>query len=147
VAARDGEMSADRPAARCLCIVMACADIDEADQVSRQLQQLDSGYLVTYRRAADLVRNAPAGQVALVILATKDSPKTVSRTLKWLRHRWSRCPITVVGDLGSGELELAARKEAALYLARPVGSEQWKALLTHALGQGRLRQAEYGHRL
>jgi DNA-binding NtrC family response regulator len=125
---------------------MACADMSEADLIGQQLEQLHSGYLVTYRRAEEIVRNTPAGKVALVILATQDSPAVLCRTLKWLRRRWPRCPITVVGDLGGGEMELAARKEAACYLTRPVDPEQWKALLSHALGQAAERQLDDGRR-
>jgi DNA-binding NtrC family response regulator len=125
---------------------MVCADMSEADQISRQLEQLDGGYLVTYRRAEDLVHNSPAGRVALVILATNDSAVVLGRTLKWLRRRWPRCPITVVGDRGGGETELAARKEAACYLTRPVDPEQWRALLVHALGQIVPRQLDDGRR-
>ena len=106
----------------------------EADEVGRRLLELNNGCLVTYRRAEDLMSNAPAGKVALVILATSDSPEVICRTLKWLRRRWPRVPITVVGDVGGGELELAARKEAACYLTRPVGDQQWRAIVAHALG-------------
>jgi DNA-binding response OmpR family regulator len=114
---------------------MVCTDISEAELVSRQLSELNSGCLVTYRRAEDLIRNAPMGRVALIILATSDAPAAIGRTLKWLRRRWPRCPITVVGDQGSGELEMTARKGAACYLTRPVTPEQWTAVLTHVLGQ------------
>jgi hypothetical protein len=120
--------------------------MSEADQIGRQLEQLDGGYLVTYRRAEDLVRNSPVGKVALVILATQDGPAVLGRTLKWLRRRWPKCPVTVVGDRGGGETELAARKEAACYLTRPVGPEQWRALLVHALGQPAPRQLGNGRR-
>ena len=147
MSARDQDGPALRPATGCLCIVMACTDMNEADQVSRQLLQFDSGYLVTYRRASDIVRNAPAGKVALVILATEDHPQVICRTLKWLRRRWPRCPITVVGDRGGGDLEMTARKEAACYLTRPVSPEQWRALLTHAMGLTRQGRVDHIERL
>ena len=134
MSARDQRQSAFRPAHRCPCIVLICADMREADEVGRRLLELNNGCLVTYRRAEDLMSNAPAGKVALVILATSDSPEVICRTLKWLRRRWPRVPITVVGDVGGGELELAARKEAACYLTRPVGDQQWRAIVAHALG-------------
>ena len=124
-----------RPAAGSLCIVMACADMSEADLVSRQLQELNKGCLVTNRRAEDLMCNAPAGMVALVILATTDAPTVLARTLKWLRRRWPGCPITVVGDVGSGRHEMVAREGAAWYLTRPVSAEEWAAILSHALGE------------
>lgn len=136
VDAREKAASALRPTnRRCLCIVMACTDMSEAELVSRQLLQLNNGCLVTYRRAEDMLFNAPTGKVALIILATADAPVIVGRTLKWLRRRWPRCPITVVGDAGGGELEMTARKGAACYLTRPVNAEQWTALLAHALAE------------
>ena len=97
--------------------------------------QFSTGCLVTYRRAEDLLHNAPAGRVALVILATDDAPSVISNTLKWLRRRWAHCPVTVVGDLGSGEHEMAARLGGANYLTRPVQPEQWLAVLAHVLGE------------
>ncbi|MFB3891769.1 MAG: hypothetical protein ACE15C_07070 [Phycisphaerae bacterium] len=108
--------------------------MSEADQVGRQLSELNTGCLVTYRRIEDLAQNAPAGKVALIVLATDDEPAVTGRTLKWLRHRWPRCPVTVVGDTGCGEHEMAAREGGACYLTRPVRCEEWAALLTHVLG-------------
>jgi len=130
---RDYVSSALRPAKGGLCILMACTDMREADQVGRQLLEVNSSCLVTYRRAEDFMRNAPSGRVALVILATSDTPVVLGRTLRWLRHRWPRCPVTVVGDVGEGEHELAARKGGAYYLARPVSDEQWASILSHVL--------------
>ncbi len=117
----------------CVCILMACADASEADQVGRQLLKLNSGCLVTYRRAQDLMYNAPMGKVALVILGTNESSSTLGRILKWLRKRWPNCPLTVVGDNGGGEQELTARMGGALYLTRPVRAQQWSELLSHVL--------------
>lgn len=125
-----------RPASHALCIVMVCADLSEADQVSRQLSELNTGCLVTYRRVEDLTLNAPTGKVALVILSAQDDPVVMARTLRWLRHRWPRCSVTVVGDAGSTEQELVAREGGAYFLARPVVPEQWAALLGHVLGKG-----------
>ena len=79
--------------------------------------------------------NAPSGRVALVILATSDVPAVLARTLRWLRHRWPKCPVTVVGDVGSGEHEIAARQGGATYLTRPVSDQQWAAVLSNVLGQ------------
>ena len=122
-----------RPGGRGVCIVMACADMSEAGQVSRQLLEFNAACLVTYRRAEDLMHNAPSGKVALVILSTQDQPPMIRRTLRWLRLRWPKCPVTVVGDAGSGEHEMTARKGGASYLVRPVRPQQWSALLRHAL--------------
>lgn len=122
-----------RPTDACL-IVMICTDAGEADQVSRQLSELNKGSLVTYRGAEDLFANAPGGKVSLIILATKDQPAKIARILKWLRHRWPRCGLTVVGDVGCGEQEMAAREGGACYLTRPIPPEQWAAMLSHVLG-------------
>jgi len=93
------------------------------------------GCLVTYLKAEDLVLNAPSGPVALVILATDDSAAVLSRTLGWLRTRWPGCPVTVVGNAGSGEHEMAARQHGAMYLTRPVRDAEWSAILSHAIGR------------
>ena len=133
---RDQYRPALRPVGRRLCAVMVCTDASEADHVGRLLSELNSECLVTYRRVQDLVLNAPAGPVALVILATDDAPQTVQRTLAWLRRRWPHCPLTVVADEGCGEHELAARRGGANFLARPVTREQWLAVLSPAAGAG-----------
>jgi len=117
-----------------LCVVMACADREEADQVGRHLWELNTGCLVTYLRAGDLMLNTPSGRVALVILATRESVPVLRRTLEWLRRRWPSCPITVVGDAGCGDHEMAAREGGAVFLARPVTDQQWLAILSHSLG-------------
>ncbi len=124
-----------RPVDRKACIVMVCASVSEADHVGKQLSELNMGCLVTYRRAEDLMYNAPTGKVVLVILATADSSPVMGRTLQWLRRRWPRCPVTVIGDEGGGEREITARSGGASYLARPVTAEQWSAMLGHALGE------------
>jgi len=118
-----------------LCIVMACEDASEASQVGEQLLQVNTGSLITYRRAEDVLVNSPAGKIALIILASTDDPATLSRTLRWMRHRWPRCPIAVVGDSGGDPLELAARSGGASYLARPVAAEQWATLVGHVLSR------------
>lgn len=115
------------------CLVMVCNDQNEADQVASLLEQYDSGCLVTYRRAGDLLLNAPHGRVSLVILAGDDTPSVVGRMLKWLRRRWPGCPVTVLGSPESRDLELAARSGGASYLVRPVSTEEWVATVAHAL--------------
>ncbi len=132
--------SAVRPTAGRACIVMACTDMSEADQVGRQLLKFNSGCLVTYRRAEDLMYNAPAGKVALLILATNDEPPLLRRVLWWLKRRWPKCPVTVVGNEGCGEHEMVAREGGANYLLRPVAPQQWSALLHDVLDA--LRKAE-----
>ncbi len=122
-----------------ICVVMACADKGEAEAVSKQLLQLNNGYLVTYRRAEDLVHNQPTGKVALVILSVWDDPAHLGRIIRWLKHRWPTCPVTVVGDEGGGHDEMAARMGGALYLTRPVFPTQWTDLLEHVLQPARAR--------
>jgi hypothetical protein len=111
---------------------MACSDMQEADQVGRCLSELDTGCLITYLKAEDLLLNAPTGVVALVILATDDSVGILQRTLAWLRQRWPRCPIIVIGEAGCGQRERTAREGGAIFLTRPVAPEQWSAVLSHA---------------
>lgn len=136
--AREYGASALRPAAGSMCVVMACSDMREADQVGRCLSELNTGCLVTYMKAEDILRSAPRGRVALMILAARDSAQGLRKTLRWLRNRWPGCPLTVVGDAGGGEYELAARQGGAMFLARPVRSEDWMAVLTHALRVGQV---------
>lgn len=132
-----------RPPTSCLCIVMVCTDMSEADTVSRQLSELNTGYLVTYRKMADLLASTPVGTVALVILASDEAPATLGRTLRWLRDRWPRCPVAVLGDHGGDPHEMAAREGGAFYLTRPVPPEHWGALLSHVLhGQPQQEQRE-----
>jgi len=133
VNARESRRSAHRPTTRGLCVVMVCTGMSEAEQVARRLLEVNSGCLVTYRRAEDLLCNSPTGRVALIILATDEEPSALMRTLKWLGHRWPGCPITVVGEAGSTESEMAARQGGALYLTRPVAAKEWTALFTHVL--------------
>jgi len=116
-----------------LCIVVACGDVAEAAQISRQISQVHKGTLVTYRRADDILLNAPAGRVALIILAADNDPVAIGKTLGWMRRRWPRCPIVVIGNVGGGALEMAARTGGASYLTRPVSAEEWAALVQHVL--------------
>ncbi len=130
---REQVTSAMRPTGQRMCIVMACTDAAEAAMVGRQLAELNSACLVTYRRSEDMLYNLPTGKVALFIIATADTPVVISRTLRWLRRRWPRCQVLVVGDTGSGDYELAARQGGACYLTRPVDTHDWTSILTHAL--------------
>jgi len=118
-----------------LCVTMVCTDSNEAEQVGRCIAELNMGCLVTYRRTQDLISSAPAGQVALVILAAKESAPAFRRALSWLRRRWPRSAFAVLGDAGGGEEEMAARQGGAMYLTRPVPDEQWTQLLAH-VGRG-----------
>jgi DNA-binding NtrC family response regulator len=112
---------------------MACDDLSQAEEVSQRLCQLNTGALVVYGRRADLLSSPPSGRIAAVIVDTHESQAAVCRALEWVRNRWPGCPITVVGDCGGGEQEMAARQGGASYLTRPVTEEQWLSLLGHAL--------------
>lgn len=118
-----------------LCIVMACGGAEEATRVGDEVSQVNSGCLVTYRKAEDVLLNAPAGRVALMILASEDDPDVIVRILRWMRRRWPHCPVVVIGDEGGGPLEMAARTGGASFLARPVSAEQWSALVSHVLSE------------
>lgn len=130
-----------RPVVSRPCIVMVCTDRGEAEQVAWCLSELNKGYMVAYRRAEDLMRNAPTGKVALVILATSEDAVRTGRILKWLHNRWHRCPVTVVGNSGCGGHELAARIGGANYLTRPITAQQWSAMLSHVLDVRRQEEA------
>jgi hypothetical protein len=124
---------------------MACSTRDETADVASALEKVNMGRLVVYRRALDLVQNVPAGRILLAILATREAPAALSETLQWLRRRWPRCPIAVVGDEGAGPHEMAARSGGALFLTRPVPAAHWQAILSHvlmSLPEGEARGAE-----
>jgi len=100
--------------------------------IGQQLSQPDHGCWVGYRRCEDLMGNPPRLEASLVVLATDEAPRALQRTLRWLRGRWPRCSVVVVGDEGCGPQERAAREGAASYLTRPVTPQQWAALRVHA---------------
>ena len=116
-----------------LCIVVACEDAAEAAQMGSQISKVHTGTLVTYRKTGDILLNAPAGRVALIILAADDDPIRLGKTLAWMRRRWHRCPLTVVGTQGNVEQETVARTGGATYLTRPVGPNEWASLVEHVL--------------
>jgi len=134
VCLRDSIAPAKRLGKKGLCVVVICTETCEAKQISHLVSEVNSGYLVTYRRAEDLMRSAPAGRVAMVILANDSDVPMLARTLRWLRHRWPHCPVAVVGDLGCGKHEMTAREGGAFFLTRPVALEEWSSLLDHVLG-------------
>lgn len=116
-----------------LCIVMVYEG-EEPDHVRRQfLDHQKTGRFMTYRRVEDMVLNSPAGRVALVILAGEDDPASIQRTLRWLRHRWPGCPITVVSGAGGVEHEMAARQGGAFYLTSGETVQQLPAMISHVL--------------
>lgn len=114
------------------CVAMACTDESEARQMAQALSKLNTGVLITYRSAADLIRNAPRGAVSMVILAGRERPTEMRTALACLRRRHPYCPVAVIADTGAGEEELAARIGGAIFMTRPVEQEPWSALLAAA---------------
>ena len=111
---------------------MVCGG-EEADQVRSQLLARKTGRLMTYQRVEDMVLNSPTGRVALVVLAVEDDPAAKQRTLRWLRHRWPSCPITVGSGAGGVENEMAARQGGAFYLTSGEAERQLPDMVSHAL--------------
>jgi DNA-binding NtrC family response regulator len=116
-----------------LCIVMACDNAAEAAEVGQQISQVNTGCLITYRKAEDVLLYSPSGKVALIILANLSDPSMLANTLRLIRRRWPHCPIVVIADAGGGAMERAAREGGASFLARPVAPEQWAAMVDHVL--------------
>ncbi len=116
-----------------LCIVVACDDPAEAAQIGQQISQVHTGTLVTYRRPEDILLNPPAGRLVWIVLAAGKDPATIGKTVAWMRRRWPRCPLTVIGEAGSRAMEVAARSGGATYLTRPVSAEAWAGLVRHML--------------
>ena len=75
--------------------------------------------------------NIPTAVVAMVVLATEENPDRLGRTLKWLRNRWPRCQVTVIGNCGGGQYEMVARSGGATFLTRPVSEEDWQAVFCY----------------
>lgn len=119
--------------------IVICAHSDEAEQIGRCLSHLDGGCLLAYERVTDMVRNFPAGDVDLVILATDMAPRVLRKTLKWIKGRWRRCICVVVSSDTCMVTEMAARQYGALYLDGPVYPEQWDGVLC---GVKQLRDAK-----
>jgi DNA-binding response OmpR family regulator len=136
---RDGPnwFPAMRPGRSVGCIVMACDDRDEAQEIGREIVQVNSSCLRAYDGVLEFVEHPPREHVVAVILATRDDPETMGQTLQWTRHRWPRCPVTVVCDTGGEGHEMAARENGANFLPRPVAASQWRAVIRHAIGRER----------
>jgi hypothetical protein len=114
-------------------VAMVCADMSEADLVGLQLLKLKNGHLAAYRRMVDLAMNPPVGNVAITILSINDGPAAIRRSLGWLRHRWPRCSLVVVGKSGAGLHELTARQSGACYFTRPIEPGLLAAMLRNVL--------------
>jgi hypothetical protein len=130
-----GRAPALRPGRWERCIVVVFDDRDEAEAIDRELSQVNSSRLRAYEDLWRLLEHPPCEDVAAVILATRDDPETIGQTLQWARHRWPRCLVTVIGDVGGEGHEMAARENSANFLTRPVTSVQWRAVVRHAIGR------------
>jgi hypothetical protein len=109
---------------------MVCGDQEETGRIEEEFSKVESGCLQVYTKIVDLMNNLPTGRVVSVIVATTDGPSIMGQALSWIRHRWPRCSITVIGDVGCNGLEMAARRNSANFLTRPVTTEEWTAILT-----------------
>lgn len=118
------------PACARPCVVLACRDAQEAEQVGRALLKVNMCVQVTYGRLEDFMLNPPLHQVTVAILATNDPPELTGQALAWIRNRWPRCCIAVVADAGKGASELTARMGGANFLARPVTDDEWAGLFS-----------------
>ena len=131
--ARDLSAPAVQVGKECSVVVIICDDAARAEDVGRRVLNLNRCMLVTYQRPESMRCSMPAGPVAAVIVDLRAPAPVIGRTVQWLRHRWPRCPVTVVGDVGGGEFEMVARKGGASYLTRPVTDKHWSGLLSHVL--------------
>lgn len=120
---------------RSATVALITQDTVEANQVSRLLEGLEAGCLVTYRRVEDLLLNSPRGKVALVILASESSPENVGKALRLIRRNWWTAGLAVVGGPEDRQLEIAARECGASYFARPVQEAEWVAMFEHVLAK------------
>jgi len=121
---------------------MTTAQTSEADSVGRSLLEQTEACFMTYRQAEDILSRMPVGRIALVVLAADESPSTIRETLRRLRGCWLSCPVAVVGEVGGGEHEMAAREGGAMYFTRPVSCEQWTTLVEHAVRRAGKVQAQ-----
>ena len=130
-----------RTETRKACVVMTYGDRHEAEQMGRQMEDLDAaGRLIMYEDTESLLHNSPASRVSMVILAAGERPPLLRKTLGHVRRRWPRCHIAVVGDEGCGEQEKAAREGGANYVLRSAARHHLPELLRHALGTHRRAQ-------
>ena len=118
------------------CIAMSCTEESEACQVGQALLHQNTGVLITYRSATELIHNAPNGAIAMVILAGRECPTEMHEVFDWLKRRHPHCPTAVIADAGAGDEELAARIGGAIFMTRPMDDDQWSALLTVATARG-----------
>lgn len=118
-----------------LCVLLTCDKPAEAGWARAAVSQVNNTILATYRKSKEILASRPVGRTALVILAAAEEADAVRRTLSWLRRRWPSCPVAVVGEAGSVEMELTARIGGASFLPRPVDPGVWMSIIHHALGK------------
>jgi hypothetical protein len=127
-----------------VCVVLLSPFPQERDRIGEMVAR-GSGSLLSYERVEQLAWNEPVGRVAMVILATRETPESLGRVLSFVRRRWPRTTTVVVADEGSGDVERAARGRGALFFTRPVGGQLWLDMVQHTL-QSTARPAAAGVR-
>ena len=125
-----GPTNADGPR-----IVAVCAEMSDAELIAQSLEQLNTGSLLTYDHQSELRLNPPLGEIALFILFDRENSEATVDTLQWLARYWRRAATAVVGAVGSGRQELAARMGGAMYFVHPVYGGQWRSLVQLAATQ------------
>ena len=116
-----------------LNVALVCAGGYEVQQAAQAILQSNNGCLITFQRVTDLLHNCPVGKLGMIIVSSEGQADTLKDGLGRLRQRWPHCPLAVIGGLGYGAHELAARQHAAAYLTRPVTQAQWSALVSAVL--------------
>jgi hypothetical protein len=112
----------------------------EVDGIGRCLTRVDAGRVFAFQQSKDVQANIPAGDVDLVVLTASRSLDAVERMLRWIRHRWPKSLILVLGEDGSDLLERKARQNGALFMPRPISDKLWKSVLDGAI---QLRRAKF----
>ena len=112
------------------CVVLITQDANETEMVGEFISKVNMCVHVTYRRLEDFMLSPPVHPVTMVIIATTSPPELTRRVLAWIRNRWRRCSVTVIGETGSGLYELQARMGGANFLTRPVADGEWAALFS-----------------
>jgi len=136
-------MSAMRPTDEGACAIALCARAGEVDRLGRLITTVNNGSLISYRRWEDFICNPPRSAIGMFVVGADEAPADLLQALHWLRERYPRHLIVVVGDEGGGEQEMTARRGGASYVTRPVPAETWWQLLSHAFaGRVRASQAE-----
>jgi len=110
------------------CIVV-CANKDAVRQLSSSLVARGAGRILSYDNLSDFATNIPVFNVDMVVLSGDVTPQITYRMLRWIRRQWRNCVSVVVGNLGQRDVEIAARRGGAFYLATPTAECDWDIIL------------------